>query len=110
MLYKLYAHQYIDSQASYDSLRNAPIDLTFAVQNQNQGSATYFRSVLRNDLLAWCKEHGYDLWESGLKIYTTIDSRMQQYAEEAVAEKMKKSQASERIREAMESPQQKPMG
>ncbi len=84
--------RYIDSQASYDSLRNAPIQLTFAVQNQNQGSATYFRSVLRNDLLAWCKEHGYDLWESGLKIYTTIDSRMQQYAEEAVAEKMAKLQ------------------
>ncbi len=43
--------------------------------------------MLRNDLLAWCKEPGYDLWESGLKIYTTIDSRMQQYAAAAVVEK-----------------------
>jgi len=92
VLYKLYTHRYISSKASYDSLYNTPIQLTFAVQNQNQGSATYFRNVLRADLLAWCKEHGYDLWESGLKIYTTIDSRMQQYAEEAMAEKMAKLQ------------------
>lgn len=92
VLYKLYSHKYIASAAAYDSLKQTPIELTFAVQNQNQGSATYFRSVLRNDLLAWCKEHGYDLWESGLKIYTTIDSRMQQYAEEAMAEKMAKLQ------------------
>ena len=37
------------------------------------------------------KEHNIDLWESGLKIYTTIDSRMQRYAEEAMAESMKVS-------------------
>lgn len=72
-----------------DSLRELPIDLSnYEVTNQNTGLATYFRSVIRNDLMAWCDENGYDLWEDGLKIYTTIDSRMQKYAEEAVAEHM----------------------
>jgi len=91
VLYKLYSHQYI-SQARYDSLRELPIKLQFAVQNQNEGLATYFRTVILNDLMSWCKQHGYDLWESGLKIHTTIDSRMQRYAEEAMAESMKPQQ------------------
>jgi penicillin-binding protein 1A len=88
-----YTHGYIKSKETYDSLRQLPIQLNFSVQNQNQGRATYFRSVLRNDLMQWCEEHGYDLWESGLKIYTTIDSRMQQFAEEAMVEHMSKLQA-----------------
>jgi len=87
VLYKLFDHQYINREV-YDSLRALPIELRFSVQNHNAGIATYFRTVLRNDLMAWCKEHGYDLWESGLKIYTTIDSRMQKYAEDAMAEHM----------------------
>lgn len=87
VLYKLYRYNYI-TQSVYDSLKVLPIDLRFSVQNQNQGFATYFRNVLRNDLMQWCKENGYDLWESGLKIYTTIDSRMQRYAEEAMYEHM----------------------
>lgn len=93
VLGKLYNYGYIKSQHAYDSLRVLPIALKFAVQNQNQGVATYFRNVLRNDLIAWCTEHNYDLWESGLKIYTTIDSRMQQYAEEAMTEHMAKLQS-----------------
>ncbi|RAW03344.1 transglycosylase domain-containing protein [Pseudochryseolinea flava] len=92
VLYKLYSYEYID-KSLYDSLKVTPIELKFAVQNQNQGLATYFRNVLRNDLIAWCKEHNYDLWDSGLKIYTTIDSRMQRYAEEAMTEHMTKLQA-----------------
>lgn len=76
VLYKLYAREYIKTREDYDSLKNLPIQLNFSVQNQNLGLATYFRTVLRNDLMAWCKENGYDLWESGLKVYTTIDSRM----------------------------------
>lgn len=93
VLAKLYNYGYIKSRHAYDSLRVLPIALKFAVQNQNQGVATYFRNVLRNDLITWCKEHNYDLWESGLKIYTTIDSRMQQYAEEAMTEHMAKLQS-----------------
>ena len=92
VLRKLYNRKYIKTTEAYDSLRNLPIQLNFSVQNQNRGLATYFRSVLQNDLMRWCKENGYDLWEAGLKIYTTIDSRMQQFAEEAMAEHMAKLQ------------------
>jgi penicillin-binding protein 1A len=80
VLYKLFHHGYITDRRTYDSLRFLPIDLQYQVQNQNKGIATYFRSILTNYLMEWCKERGYDLWESGLKIYTTIDSRMQTYA------------------------------
>lgn len=88
VLYKLFAHGYIKSKQDYDSLKFMPITLEYQVQNHNKGIATYFRSILTNYLMEWCKERGYDLWESGLKIYTTIDSRMQQMAEEATTEHM----------------------
>src|SRR5690606_36078503 len=52
-----------------------------------------FRTMLSGTLLNWCRENGYDLYESGLKIYTTLDSRIQQYAEAAVQEKMALLQA-----------------
>lgn len=92
VLGKLYKHGYITSKQSLDSLRALPIQLEYKVQNQNEGLATYFRSVIGADLLAWCKERGIDLWESGLKIHTTIDSRLQLYAEEAMAEHMQQLQ------------------
>jgi penicillin-binding protein 1A len=92
VLAKLYVHKYLKTYEAYDSIKALPLQLSYAVQNQNEGLATYFRSVLRADLMAWCEEHGYDLWESGLKIYTTIDSRMQRFAEEATAEHMAKLQ------------------
>jgi penicillin-binding protein 1A len=92
VLAKLYTHKYIETREKFDSLKRLPIELKYAVQNQNEGLATYFRTVLRNDLMAWCKDNGYDLWESGLKIYTTIDSRMQQFAEDAMAAHMAKLQ------------------
>jgi penicillin-binding protein 1A len=91
VLFKLRNYEYITSE-QYDSIKALPIELQYAVQNQNQGLATYFRNVLRNDLMTWCKEHDLDLWDSGLKIYTTIDSRMQRMAEDAMAEHMMKLQ------------------
>jgi penicillin-binding protein 1A len=93
VLGKLFKHGYIKTRPALDSIRALPIDLKYNVENHNEGLATYFRTVLRNDLMTWCKENGYDLWESGLKIYTTIDSRMQKFAEEAMAEHMSKLQA-----------------
>lgn len=82
------------SQAEYDSLTKLPIELDYRVQNQNQGLATYFREIVKADLIKWTKENlksdgsAYDLFGDGLKIYVTIDSRMQRYAEEAVQEHM----------------------
>ncbi len=89
---KLFDHHYIKTEKEYDSLIRLPIELKYKVPNQNSGLATYFRTVIEADLLRWSKEHNIDLYESGLKIYTTIDSRMQRYAEEAVSESMRKQQ------------------
>lgn len=93
VLAKLYKHNYISTREAFDSLRNLPIQLDYKAQDHNEGLATYFRNVMRTYLMAWCKEHGYDLWESGLKIYTTIDSRMQKFAEDATTAHMAKLQA-----------------
>ena len=93
VLFKVYKHGYkLKTKAQYDSIKALPIELDYSVQNQNQGLATYFRTVAGNFLMGYCKDKGIDLWNSGLKIYTTIDSRMQRYAEEAVAEHMKNLQ------------------
>jgi penicillin-binding protein 1A len=75
-----------------DSLKKIPIKLHFSPQGHNEGTAAYFREFVREFMRGWCKEHkrpdgkNYDLYKDGLKIYTTIDSRMQRYAEEAVTE------------------------
>jgi penicillin-binding protein 1A len=92
VLGKLFKHGYIKSKTALDSIRALPIILNYKVQNQNEGLATYFRTVLQTYLMSWCKENGYDLWDSGLKIYTTIDSRMQKFAEDATIEHMAKLQ------------------
>jgi len=63
-----------------------PIALHYNVENQTKGLAPYFRTELAKTLLGWAKETDHDLYSDGLKIYTTIDSRMQKYAEQAVAE------------------------
>jgi penicillin-binding protein 1A len=76
------------------SLKKKPIELSYRKLNENNGLGPYFRSVLGEDMKKWCKEHkksngdNYNLYRDGLKIYTTISPRMQQYAEEAVAKHM----------------------
>jgi penicillin-binding protein 1A len=87
VLYNLHKYGLL-SRETFDSLKNEPIQLRYRVENHNEGLATYFRTVVRNYLLDWTSENGYDLFDDGLKIYTTIDSRLQQYAEEAVQEHM----------------------
>lgn len=79
------------TEASYNQFVKEPIKLNYKKMDENNGIAPYFLSVLRNDLSAWCKENKkengepYDLYSDGLKVYTTINPRMQLYAEEAVA-------------------------
>lgn len=86
------------SQEEFDSISKLPIELDYRVQNQNQGLATYFREIVKADLLKWAKENlksdgtSFDLFGDGLKIYVTLDSRMQRYAEEAVREHMSELQ------------------
>ena len=67
-----------------------PIQLRFKLESHREGTATYFREYLRDYLKKWAADNkkpdgtDYDVYKDGLKIYTTIDSRMQLYAEEAV--------------------------
>lgn len=77
------------SKEKYDSLKEIPIILDYNVESNYDGQAMYFREAVASYLRDWCKENGYDLYNSGLKIYTTIDTRMQKYAEEAAHKQMK---------------------
>ena len=88
VLAKLLKHDYIRSQHDFDSIRSIPLTLNYKVQNHNEGIAPYFRTVLTPWLLKWSRDNGYDLYESGLKIYTTIDSRIQAAAERSMAQHM----------------------
>ncbi len=78
------------SKTELDSIKQLPIELNFKQNNHNQGIATYFREYLRLELDKWLKTktkpngETYNLYKDGLKIYVTIDSRMQRYAEKAV--------------------------
>lgn len=81
------------SQTDLDSIKELPIDLSnFRSQAHYAGLATYFREYLRQFLKEWSRQNPkqdgsyYDIYCDGLKIYTTIDSRMQKHAEEAVEE------------------------
>ena len=113
------------TEAQYEELKDQPLDMSnFKLQDQNVGSATYFREFLRimltrkkpleenylnpksylddkdqwdnNPLYGWCNKNlksdgtPYNIFKDGLRIYTTINSKMQQYAEEAVSEHLGK--------------------
>ena len=75
-------------------LQNLPITLHFKLESHREGTATYFREYLRDYMKKWADENkksdgsDYDIYKDGLKIYTTIDSRMQLHAEEAVLKHM----------------------
>ncbi|MEM8938065.1 MAG: transglycosylase domain-containing protein [Bacteroidota bacterium] len=87
VLYNVHKYGLID-RSSFDSLKNQALKLNYLVESQNEGLATYFRTVAKNYLVNWAAQNGYDLFNDGLKIYTTIDSRLQTYAENAVKEHM----------------------
>ncbi len=83
------------SQYEFDSVSRLPLGVSkYSMQDHNQGLATYFREYLRGVMKNWCKVHykpdgqPYNLYTDGLRIYTTINSQMQKYAEEAVIEHM----------------------
>lgn len=92
VLNQMYKYDYI-TEEQCDSLKALPLTLSFRRENHNDGLAPYFREYLRDVFLKnWCDENRkpdgtkYNIYRDGLKIYTTIDSRMQGYAEEAVTE------------------------
>ncbi len=88
VLYNLYKYDFI-SRENFDSLKVLPLGVNYTAQDHITGPAPYFRSVIKPELIYWAKERGLDLFESGLRIYTTIDSRLQNYAEQAMTKHMK---------------------
>ena len=77
------------TSAEYDSISQIPIKLNYSVESNYDGQALYFREAIANYLKGWCEENNYDLYSDGLKIYTTIDIRIQRYAEQAALKQMK---------------------
>ncbi|WP_299156514.1 transglycosylase domain-containing protein [uncultured Tenacibaculum sp.] len=77
-----------------DSLQKLPLKINFTPESHSDGLATYFRENLKQRLKRWAKNNlkpngePYNIYKDGLKVYVTIDSRMQKYAEEAVEEHM----------------------
>ncbi|MDD5860990.1 MAG: transglycosylase domain-containing protein [Prevotella sp.] len=80
------------TRAACDSISQIPIKLDFKIEENYDGQAKYFREAVASYLKDWCDENGMDLYASGLKIYTTIDTRMQKYAEDAARKQMKEVQ------------------
>jgi penicillin-binding protein 1A len=80
----------IITEAQKLQLQRLPIKLNFKLESHKDGTATYFREYLREYMKKWVEENKkpdgseYNIYKDGLRIYTTIDSRMQLYAEEAV--------------------------
>ncbi len=89
------------TEAVKDSVQQIPLSLNYSPESHREGIATYFREYLRGFMKDWAdkasnrKPDGskYNINSDGLKIYTTIDSRMQQYAEESVKQHMPRLQA-----------------
>ncbi|MCO4291614.1 transglycosylase domain-containing protein [Solitalea sp. MAHUQ-68] len=76
-------------KAEYERLLMTPIELDLSYKEDNQQEKdSYIRNAVANWLKDWAKENDFDIYADGLKIYTTIDSRMQKYAEEAVEDRM----------------------
>ena len=91
VLENLFQHNVI-TRNECDSLKKIPIRLNFSIEQTIDGDALHFRAYLDKYLQDWENETGYDIYGDGLKIYVTIDSRMQKYAEESVNKQMRQLQ------------------
>jgi penicillin-binding protein 1A len=89
VLSQMVKYEYLDSCIA-DSIKKIPVKLNYTRITHNEGPASYFREYLRLELLEWCENHSrtdgshYNIYTDGLKIYTTINADLQNYAEEAV--------------------------
>ena len=98
VLAQMEKYDFIDETVK-DSLQKTDLDLNYSPESHREGIATYFRGYLDGFMKDWIKENPkpdgtkYNLYNDGLKIYTTIDSRMQKHAEDAVQQHMPRLQA-----------------
>lgn len=101
VLNQMYRYDFLD-QKQYDSLVKLPLKINFTPETHSQGLATYFREYLRDFMKDWIEKNPkvnadgstskYNLYSDGLKIYTTLDSKIQANAETAVTEHLKNLQ------------------
>lgn len=93
VLAQMEKYDYI-SEKVMDSLQALPLNIKFTPQGHDEGTATYFREYARHFMMDWIKENpksdgsSYNVYQDGLKVFVTIDSKMQQYAEDAVKKHM----------------------
>ncbi|MCF8274524.1 MAG: transglycosylase domain-containing protein [Flavobacteriaceae bacterium] len=98
VLAQMEKYDYITEQVK-DSLQKTELDLNYNPESHREGIATYFRTYLDGFMKDWIKNNPkpdgtkWSLYNDGLKVYTTIDSRMQQYAEDAVQQHMPRLQS-----------------
>lgn len=94
---QMYRNNLFDLQ-TLDSLKQLPLEIDYTPQSHREGLATYFRAYLQEFMNRWIRENPkpdgtkYDLFRDGLKIYTTVDSRFQDLAEQAMNDHMKNLQ------------------
>jgi penicillin-binding protein 1A len=93
VLAQMVKYDYLDEEKS-EKLQKLPLKLKYNYITNHKGLAPYFRAYLKKELLEWCKTHTksngepYNLYTDGLKVYTTLDSRIQKLAEESVESQM----------------------
>ncbi|MDD2529810.1 MAG: transglycosylase domain-containing protein, partial [Bacteroidales bacterium] len=99
VLSQMAKYEFLEKEEA-EKLMKTPLDISrYNPQSHDEGIATYFREYIRNYMKEWGKTHkkqngeSYDVHRDGLRIYTTIDFKMQRYAEEAVKEHFKTLQA-----------------
>ena len=103
VLYNMVEHGDL-SRSEYEQLSQKPLGLDVQVEDNYDGQALYFREYIATYLKDWCEDNGYDLYSSGLTIYTTLDTRMQKYAEQAATKQMRQVQQNFRNHWGKEQP------
>ncbi len=87
---RLMAKHHVITNEELGVLLKKPLALMINDQSDDQSNRdSYLRAAVQNMLEEWCEENNYDIYSDGLKIYTTVDSRLQAHAEKAVAEWMR---------------------
>ncbi len=93
VLSQMVKYNFLDEKKA-ESLKERSLGLKYSRISHHQGLAPYFREYLKSELITWCKTHTkedgtpYNLYTDGLRIYTTIDSKLQLYAENALVQQM----------------------
>ncbi len=88
VLTQMQKYRYLENN-EYKRYSSYPLGIHKGEVSEEDRGDSYLRTAVARYLERWCEDNGYDLYESGLKIYTTIDSKLQRYAEEAVKSQMK---------------------